>query len=193
MSLLNNNNNYVEEWRPIPNWEELYHISNHGRIKSLEKKVKAGMGYRVIKEKILKPKVDKDGYLLINLSIDSRPITYKVHRLVAESFIPNPENKPQVNHKKGVKSDNRALELEWSTQSENQKHAYRELNKKSSKGMAGKYGLDPRSKPVLCLTTGIYYVSAKDAARQTGVNKRSILDTCNGKQSFAKGMEFKFI
>lgn len=72
----------------------------------------------------LNPSVNKEGYLYLNLSKDSILKTYKVHRLIAITFLPNPDNKPQINHKNGVKSDNSVGNLEWVTGSENLKHAY---------------------------------------------------------------------
>lgn len=69
-----------------------------------------------------KPTPDKDGYLCIGIKISGKNTTRKIHRLVAEAFIPNPENKPEVNHKNGVKSDNRIDNLEWATAKENSRH-----------------------------------------------------------------------
>lgn len=183
-----------ELWVDLPQWEGIYQISNLGRIKSLQrtKKHKSG-GIQVVKARIKAQKFNKDGYLMVELCKDSKSYTRYVHRLVAQVFILNPDNKRTVNHKKGNITDNRSSELEWATHSENHKHAYRELGRVSNKNMLGRDGHNPKSKPVICITTGESYKSAKSAARLTGINKRSILDVCHGKQQLAKGHLFKFI
>ena len=102
-----------EEWKPIPNYED-YHGSNFGRVKSFCKG----------KVKILKPAFTNGGYLHVQLhKADGKPKRFYVHRIVAQLFIPNPLNKPEVNHKDGVKFNCHASNLEWATSGENMRHA----------------------------------------------------------------------
>jgi hypothetical protein len=112
------------EWRPIKEYEGLYEVSDTGLVKALEKRVERGKCNRTWKEHIKKYGVDSKGYLRVTLSKDGTNKTYKVHRLVATAFTPNPDNLPQVNHIDGNKSNNCVSNLEWCTQSENMRHAF---------------------------------------------------------------------
>lgn len=111
-----------EIWLPIKDFEGLYEISNLGRVKALKKKRSNGKEYE---ETIHKLTLSKWGYYKITLWKDNKRFYYLVHRLVACVFISNPENKPQVNHIDGIKSNNHIDNLEWCTQSENGFHAYK--------------------------------------------------------------------
>ena len=102
-----------EEWRPIKNYEGLYEISNLGRVKSLNYR-------RTGKENVLKPrKQKKGGYLQIILCKNGMKKMVSVHRLVAEAFIPNPDNKPCIDHINTIRDDNRVENLRWTTYEEN--------------------------------------------------------------------------
>jgi hypothetical protein len=124
----------VEQWKPIAGYEGLYEVSDLGRIKGLEKKAWNGNSFIKIRERILKVFVNKSGYIHVSIYKDKKQKSFYVHRLVAESFVDNPENKPTVNHKNGIKQDNRCFNLEWSTYSENNQHSYDFGLKKRPKG-----------------------------------------------------------
>jgi hypothetical protein len=111
-----------EEWRDIPGYEGSYQVSNLGNVKSLKRLDSIG---RQVRERILKPFLDRNGYFMVNLVIENKSITSKIHRLVADVFIENKEDKPQVNHLNGIKTDNKVGNLEWTTRSENMKHAFK--------------------------------------------------------------------
>lgn len=111
-----------ELWKPINGYPS-YMISSCGRVKSLERLVQNGNGFRTMPERILNPRKDRDGYLRINLYKNSTIKRYSLHRLVATHFIENPEGKPEVNHLTG-KTDNRIVSLEWCTREENMQHAW---------------------------------------------------------------------
>lgn len=113
-----------ENWLPIPEYENLYEIDTYGNIKSLDKKVKNNNGYRIIKGKILKPKLDNKGYYKIGLTKDNKQKFYFIHRLVALTYLPNPNNYKIINHKDGNPKNNYIENLEWCTYSHNIKHAY---------------------------------------------------------------------
>jgi hypothetical protein len=115
----------MEVWKDIVGYEGMYQVSNYGNVKSLERVVVRSNGSKMyIKEKLLNKRLNDRGYIEIKLSKNGKSGYAKLHRLVAQAFIPNPENKPQVNHKDTDKENNHVDNLEWNTHSENQKHAH---------------------------------------------------------------------
>lgn len=115
-----------EIWRDITGYEGYYQVSNLGNVRSCERKIIDSKCKRIFKGKILKPTPSKGKlpYYYVSLSKQGKIKKKRIHVLVASEFIPNPEHKPQVNHKNGNPQDNRIDNLEWVTNSENTQHAY---------------------------------------------------------------------
>jgi len=114
----------IEIWKDIPGYEGFYQVSNLGRVKSLPRKgwMERNKCWRLRKNRIFKLSADKSGYVRVLLRLNCKPKSFSVHRLVLISFVG--ESNLQVNHKNGIKDDNRLENLEYCTQSENTKHAY---------------------------------------------------------------------
>lgn len=171
-----------EEWRDVVGYEGLYQVSDQGRVKSLERTDSLG---RTVKERILKPGMDRGGYLLVVLCAGGKPKTLNVHRLVCEAFHENPENKPCVNHIDENKTNNAASNLEWSTYEENNNHGTH--NERVAKA---------RSKPVGQWTKDGELVkiwqSTHEVQRQTGFSRGNISQVANGNRKTAYGFIWKY-
>lgn len=187
-----------EIWKDIKSYEGLYQVSNLGRIKSLKKIRRNGKGFYVQEEKLKTLQLWKEeGYYSIVLYKNDGGRTYHIHRLVAQAFIPNPENLPQVNHKDGNKSNNSVENLEWVTCSENVKHAYKKhlINHWA----IGKFGKEHNfSKAVIQLDLQGNFINEYDSITQAceamGVNAKnpSISYVCKGKQKTAYGYRWRY-
>lgn len=127
----------METWRSIPNYEGIYEISNLGNIKSIDRyEIQSNGIKRFRKGRILKLSLDKYGYNRVELNKNSISKLCLIHRLVAETFIPNPLNLPQVNHKDEDKTNNQVDNLEWCTRDYN--NAFGTRTKRISKKLSKK-------------------------------------------------------
>lgn len=156
-----------ETWKSIKNFEGIYEVSNFGSVRRI-----IGDKYRY--RKIVK---GKGGYSEVILSKNNKITLKRVHRLVAEAFIPNPKHFPQVNHKNGDKSDNKVANLEWISPRNNQIHSHRVLLK--------------TVKSVLCVEKNIVYPSMTIAAEKTKTNLGHICDVINHHRKTAGGYHWK--
>lgn len=150
------------------------------------------------KERILKAGIGNNGYVNVILFKNGKKKTFSVHRLVAIMFIPNTENKPEVNHKWGIKTDNRASELEWNTTSENMQHAHKiglQTISNKQKEQCRELGKNRAKKVIQHDLQGKFvkqWNSAREIQRQLSINYRHISACCLGKRKTAGGFIWKF-
>lgn len=157
----------TELWKPIVGFEGLYEVSNLGRVRSLPKDVpyKGSSTFAHRKGRILSLVSDSYGYKIVNLSKDRNQCGKKVHRLVAEAFLENPSNLPQVNHKDGNKENNSVGNLEWCTAKQNIRHKFDVL---------GYTTKDIRPGRKVSMPDGRVFISIKAAARALGVTPGTV-------------------
>lgn len=191
--------NMEEIWKDIKGYERMYQISNYGRIKSLSRFINSCKQYSSIgyysKEKIKKQSVSKTGYYICTLCKNGKTRTFKVHRLIAEAFIDNPNNLPIINHKDGNKLNNSIDNLEWCDYSYNNKEAYRqglrernlkwivECNKRKRKKV-NQYDLNNNFIK--------QYESIHEAESQTKAHHINIIKVCKGQRITAGGYKWEY-
>lgn len=154
-----------EVWKDIPDYEGLYQVSNLGRVKSLERMMINPSPYgktplRKHKAQIRKIRVDRHGYCCVSIYIEGKAKNIKVHRLVASAFIPNPENKREIDHINGIKTDNRVSNLRWVTSSENSHNPLTYINRT----VKGRKRETFCRRKVLNISTGKQFNSIREAA-----------------------------
>lgn len=152
--------------KDIKDYEGLYAITSCGKVWSHRS------------QKFLKPNTNRYGYEYVILSIGNERKTLSIHKLVAEAYIPNPENKPQVNHKDEIKTHNYVGNLEWATAAENINYGTRTQR---------------TQKPVYCVELDKTYNGVREAARELGLNHPLISKVCKGKALTTGGYHFRYV
>ena len=174
-----------EQWKEIDDYNG-YSVSNTGKVKSFRRKNNKEKGL------ILKQETTYKGYKQVCLYKDGKKHQKLVHRLVAEAFIPNPDNKPEINHKDTDKTNNTIFNLEWNTSSENTIHAYKNGlydNLKKSLSIVG----PNRHPPVRVVETGKIYRSQRELSKELDLCEQSVSRCLKGGSKSTKGYHFEYI
>lgn len=208
--------NETEQWKDIQGYENLYQISSLGRVKSLAKTITGGLGLKQNMPEIILSPNQYNGYPYVVLFKNGKGQTFKIHRLVANAFIPNPEKKPCVDHINTHTSDNRVNNLRWVTYKENSNNpitrqkmekigAYtitEEMKEKAIKGckkvwkerrqeLIAKINAK-RAVAVKCIETNTIYPSVREAARAYNLNPSNISSACRGKIKTSGGYHWEY-
>ena len=174
-----------EVWRWVVGYEGLYMVSNHGRVMSIPTIIEKGNGITVLVDgRLIKPSAIRKGYLQVALTKNGKQKPMRVHRLVAEAFIPNRLGLPCVNHIDENKANNVVGNLEWCDVEYNNRYGTR--NERISRKIG---------KPVLMTRGGLVvreYPSVSAAYDLTGISSGHISECCNGKRHSAGGYEWKY-
>ena len=158
----------MEVWKDVQGFEGLYKVSNLGNV------------FIVSKNRNQIPLKVKNGYLLVDLCNCGKKNRISIHRLVAIHFLSNEENKPQVNYKNGIKTDNRLENLEWATASENQRHSLNNGLKIPKKGEECKYS-KITEKDAIDIKYGYKGLIHKDIANIYGISRTTVIDIRKGR------------
>jgi len=174
----------TEIWKSHPDIPGIQ-VSTLGRVRTLDKMVSNGKGMRLVKGRILKPASNRGGYLTVSVKVNDKFISKTVHRFIAQTFLPNPDNLPEVNHKNCVRDDNRVSNLEWCTHSYN--NQYREKHGVSQTEAVG----HPLFAINLDTLKVSHFRSQHEASRVLGIDDGNINSVIKGKYKQTGGYWFK--
>lgn len=169
-----------ERWKLV-NFDPRYKVSNQGNV------------FTIVRNRLLIPTINKEGYAALRIGKKGM----RVHRLVALHFIPNPKNKPEVNHLNGIKNDNRKVNLCWATPSENVAHSYRTGLTRSRKGIPVQTAdsrrriSESKFKKIIDNRSGFVFSSIESAAISLGVHRSTLSKVLNGHKT-SKRINVKF-
>lgn len=179
-----------EEWRDVVGYEGLYMVSSYGRVASLEKQLMRGLGSFIRSPKLLSPIKMNNGYFTICLVKGQQKHMMFIHRIVATSFLPNPNKYPQIDHIDTIKTNNNVSNLRWCTNSQNQLNPKTRVNNSISKK-----GKPKRREKVVCLNDDIV-VKIYDSPISTikdGFEHSCVVAVCNGKRKNHKGYQWMYL
>lgn len=156
-----------ETYKDIPGYEGYYQVSNIGNVRSISHYTRNNIngGQRYTKGRVLAQYKMPNGYMQVSLSKNEKREKQYVHRLVANTFINNENNKTDVNHIDGDKNNNTVENLEWVSHKDNQIHMVK--NRMTLKAI-----------PIINIATGVMYSSLTEAERETGINRKAIREYC---------------
>lgn len=189
-----------EIWKDISGFEGYYQVSNLGRVKSIDRRVKSGKGNgRISYGRIKQPSINNKGYFMHKLNRNCKQYNFLLHRLVAQAFIPNPNNYPEIDHMDGNPQNNNLENLRWVTHKENsnteiRKKRLSDSHKKEKHVRWGKFGKDnPCSKSIACYKNNVLikkYDSYTQAEKE-GFSRKGIYRNVNNITSSYKGYIWK--
>lgn len=182
-----------EVWKDVPGYKDFYQVSNHGRVRSLDRMVNAKLGSKCLKKgRILVPQPLEDGYVQVRLCINGKIRFYRIHQLVALCFLvnPKPEEYNVINHKDEVKTNNIPENLEWCSVKYNNNYGSKQqrVSKKMTNGKLSKAVIQ-------CDLSGNKiqeWPSMSEAQRQLSISNSKITLCCKGKRKKAGGFIWKY-
>lgn len=187
-----------EVWKDIKGYEGYYQVSNYGRVKSLFRIIPGRWGAMTVQERIIKESPNSWGYSQVGLNKLGKTRPARVHRLVAEAFLENPDNLPEVNHIDENKANNHVNNLEWCSTSDNHLHGtmpkQRRANALKNNGLTEANEHRKRSVKSICVNTGKEKVyEYMGLARKEGFNVGCISNVCSGRVKTHKGYYWEYI